>query len=85
MTRVVYVPGLDRAVPLRIYIDAVKLARTFPDMTFRTGLSSWWPTTGREIVGQFREGVHDRINQQIPYRLRGRSLNQSRKYGKEPG
>lgn len=51
-----------KRVPLAAYVRAVRLAKANPDRTFTEGLSSWWPTTGAEIVRQFRQGMHDRIN-----------------------
>ena len=50
----------------------VRLAKAFPTAVFKTGLTTWWPTTGAEIMKQFREGMTDRINQAIPYSQRGR-------------
>lgn len=79
MTRIIYVPGVDRAIPLRTYVAAVKTAKSHPEIVFMTGLDNFGATTGAEIVRQFREAVQDRINQSIPYRLRGRSINASRK------
>lgn len=69
--RVIYVPGADRWVSIGNYVKAVKQAKANPDAEFKHGLTCWWPCTGREIVKQFRRGVHDRINQGIPYSLRG--------------
>jgi hypothetical protein len=71
MTRIVTLPALGRSVPLGAYVRAIKLAKAHPDITFRHGLTAWWPCTGQEIMEQFRAGMHDRINQRIPYRLRG--------------
>lgn len=68
--RYVYCPGGPagrRNVPLGLYVRAVRLAKANPDTKFRHGLSSWWPTSGRQIVRQFRRGVHERINDAVPY------------------
>ncbi|MBE3088416.1 MAG: hypothetical protein IMZ71_04815 [Chloroflexi bacterium] len=53
------------------YVTAVKAAIANPDVVFKTGLTSWWPTSGREITYQFRQGMMDRINQAIPAYKRG--------------
>jgi hypothetical protein len=56
---------------LAAYNQAVRLAKAFPTAVFKTGLTTWWPTTGAEIMKQFREGMTDRINLAIPYSQRG--------------
>jgi hypothetical protein len=71
MIRTIFLPAIDRRVSLSAYIAAVKLAKANPDATFKNGLTTWWPTTGREILAQFRAGVMDRINHAVPYRNRG--------------
>ena len=71
MTRTVTIPAINRIVSLAAYIAAVKKARANPDVEFPHGFTTWWPTTGQEIMRQFMEGVHDRINQAIPYSQRG--------------
>lgn len=73
--RVIYLPAIDRAVSLAEYVRAVRMAKAEPDVTFKHGLSTWWPTTGAEVMKQFREGMTDRINQAIPYALRGNEGN----------
>jgi hypothetical protein len=45
----------------------VKLEKANPDREFSTGLTTWWLTTGAEIMQQFYEGVQQRINARIPY------------------
>lgn len=55
--------GHGKRVTLRNYVQAVKKAKANPDARFNEGLTCWWPCTGAQIVGQFREGMHDRINQ----------------------
>ncbi len=71
MQRYITLPALHRKVPLGAYVKAIKTAKANPDMEFKTGLTTWWPTTGREILEQFREGMMDRINQGVPYGQRG--------------
>jgi hypothetical protein len=72
MLRRIHLPAIDRTVSLAAYNQAVRLAKAFPTAVFKTGLTTWWPTTGTEIMKQFREGMTDRINQAIPYNQRGR-------------
>ncbi len=69
--RTIYLPALGRHVTLAAYLRAVRMAKANPDITFKTGFTTWWPTTGAEVMEQFREGMMDRINQAIPYRQRG--------------
>jgi hypothetical protein len=72
MIRPIHLPAIDRTVSLAAYNQAVRLAKAFPTAMFKTGLTTWWPTTGAEIIKQFRQGMTDRINQAIPYSQRGR-------------
>jgi len=69
--RTIHLPAIHRTVSLAAYIQAVRLAKASPAAMFRTGLTTWWPTTGAEIMKQFRDGMTDRINQAIPYSQRG--------------
>lgn len=69
--RTIYLPAVDRRVSLAAYVTAVKIAKANPDREFKHGLTTWWPTTGAEIVDQFNRGMHDRISQGIPYSKRG--------------
>jgi hypothetical protein len=73
MTRVITLPAVNKTVSLRAYVEAVRLAKSNPTVTFSHGFTTWWPTTGADIMRQFREGVMDRINQAIPYCKRGLS------------
>ena len=72
MLRTIHLPAVGRTVSLAQYNRLVSLAKAFPGATFKTGLTTWWPTTAAEIMQQFREGMTDRINQAIPYSQRGR-------------
>ena len=72
MRRVVYIPAIERHVPLSAYVRAVKMAKAEPDREFKTGLTTWWSTRGSEVVRQFRHGIHERINEGIPAAQRGR-------------
>jgi hypothetical protein len=72
MLRTIHLPAIDRTVSLAAYTRAIRLAKASPTAMFKIGLTTWWPTTGAEIMKQFRAGMTDRINQAIPYRERGR-------------
>lgn len=69
--RVIYLPALERNVSLSVYVKAVKTAKANPQMEFKTGLTTWWPTTGKEIMRQFYAGLTDRINDGTSYIVRG--------------
>lgn len=70
-TRTITLPAIGKRVTLGTYVAAVKTAKAHPTRTFKTGLTTWWPTTGAEIVEQFRRGMVARINDGIPYSERG--------------
>ena len=71
MIRTIYLPAIERRVSLAAYLSGVRLAKANPTRTFTHGLTTWWPTTGAEIMRQFRAGMHDRINDGTPYTKRG--------------
>lgn len=71
MTRTIYVPGLEKWVTIGQYVRAIGVAKKNLTVTFKHGLTCWWSCTGQEIVEQFRDGLHERINDAIPYRERG--------------
>lgn len=54
--------AVSKRVTISAYVKAVKVARANPSAEFKHGLTTWWPTTGAEIMKQFRAGIHDRIN-----------------------
>lgn len=56
-----------KKVTLGQYVAGVKLAIRNPDREFTHGLTTWWPTTGAAIRAQFREGLHQRISEAVPY------------------
>jgi hypothetical protein len=74
MKRYITMPAIHKSVPIGAYVAAIKVAKANPDWQFKTGLTSWWPTSGREIMRQFREGMNDRINAGVPYVERGARL-----------
>jgi hypothetical protein len=71
VNRTISLPAIHRTVTVGAYVKAVQRAKANPTGMFPHGLSTWWPTSGGEIVSQFREGMHDRINQRTPYSARG--------------
>ena len=70
--RTIYLPAIERNVTLGQYVSAIKTAKENPEATFKHGLTTWWSTPGKEIVKQFREGMHQRISEAIPYTERGK-------------
>ena len=72
--RYMSLPALNKRVTLGAYVKAVKLAKAQPETEFTYGLTTWWPTKGRDIVRQFMQGVHDRINARVPYVERGGAI-----------
>lgn len=60
--RVIGLPAINKSVTIAQYCKAVKRAKANTAGTFPHGLTTWWPTPGAQIVQQFREGMHDRIN-----------------------
>lgn len=70
--RTITLPAIDKTVSLKAYVAAIKLAKANPETEFKHGLTTWWATTGAEIMEQFWRGVEDRINQAVPYAARGK-------------
>jgi hypothetical protein len=70
--RTIYLPAIERKVTIEQYVKAVQSAIQNPCAEFKHGLTCWWPCKGVEIQAQFLQGVHDRINQGIPYSQRGK-------------
>jgi hypothetical protein len=70
--RTIYLPAIDERVSLAAYVAGVKQSKANPSVTFTHGLTCWWPCTGEEIIRRFCEGIHDRINQAVPYSRRGK-------------
>ena len=71
--RFIYLPAVDKCIPLGAYVAGLRLAKANPDAEFKHTLTTWWQGTGAEIMRQFRDSIHDRINQGIPAIERGRS------------
>ena len=69
--RIIYIPATEQSVSLGQYVKAVQTAIDHPNAEFKHGLTCWWPCKGKDIQAQFMAGVHDRINQGIPYSKRG--------------
>ena len=68
-----YITVLDRKIPLGVYVAAIKKAKANPDAIFKHGLTTWWGTSGKDIMRQFMEGVMDRIDQGVSYSIRGKN------------
>jgi len=64
MKRVVYLSH-GRQVTLGDYVRAWKLAITAPEEAVFTKAFNWYPETRREVLCEFRRGLHDRINRRI--------------------
>ena len=47
------------------YCKGIKLAKLNPEETFKYGLTTWYPTSGEQIIKQFRDSIHDRINNKL--------------------
>ena len=62
----------QKQVPLGAYVRAIGIAKAAPEQTFKSGLSTFWTTKGREIHEQFYEGLTDRINRRIANYGKGR-------------
>lgn len=69
--RFVSLPAIGKSVPLGAYVAAVKAAKASPATEFKTGLTTWWPTTGAEILAQFTAGMMERISEGKSYSERG--------------
>ena len=65
MKHYISLPAVNMKVPIFQYILAIKLAKQNLDSEFKQGLTCWWPCTGEDIVKQFRNGIHDRINKHL--------------------
>ena len=65
--RYITIPAIDKKVSIRNYIAGIRLAKANPEKTFKHGLTCWYACKGADIVKQFVDGIHDRINQAIPY------------------
>ncbi len=70
--RVINLPAIEKTVSLKAYVAGIKAAKANPEQMFKHGLTTWWATSGAEIMAQFWFGVQDRINQAVPYMDRGK-------------
>ena len=66
-----YVTTVNGRITLKQYIAGVKYAKAHPQAIFKSGLTCWWSCSGADIMSQFMEGIHDRINQGLSYSIRG--------------
>lgn len=69
--------GNGKQVRLGNYVAGWKRAKKSKRGTrFNHGLCGWWSLTREEILREFNEGLHDRINRHIPWFGKGRKWNQ---------
>lgn len=61
----IFVPGFGHWVSVKSYVTAIRKAKANLDETFSYSLTCWTPCTGREIMEQFRAGIHERINEAL--------------------
>jgi hypothetical protein len=59
--------GDGRRVPLGVYVAAWKIVKAAePGQMFNRSLLERWPASAAEILGHYRDGLHDRINKHLP-------------------
>lgn len=51
-----------RSIPAPVYLEGIRRAKANPETTFITSLHVWRPATGAEIMRQYRQDLHKRIN-----------------------
>jgi hypothetical protein len=68
-----YIQVRENKISIPAYIQGIKLAKSNLDREFKQGLTCWSPCTGQDIVNQFRESIHDMINQGISAIERGKT------------
>jgi hypothetical protein len=65
--------GNGNKMSLKGYCKAWKQAkRLSSDTVFTHGLDGWWEVDRNEILRQFNDGLHARINQHIPWYNNGK-------------
>ena len=53
-----------KRISITTYVNAWKIIRSNPlDTMYKEGLTTWWAVNGHDLIRQYREGIHDRINQ----------------------
>ena len=71
----VYLSATGKRITLRAYVEswkrAKRIAKDNPKAEVVHGLNGWWPITVTELLREYRQAMHDRINQGIPYCERG--------------
>lgn len=71
MIRYIALPAVAKRITVGNYVKLIKHAKAHPTLEYPHGLTTWWPTTGAEIVQQFGRGVMERITAAVPYTQRG--------------
>lgn len=56
----------SRRVSLASYLSVVRAAKLHPLTQFRTSLRSWAPSSGEQIVREFRDALHEKISRGMP-------------------
>lgn len=74
--RFITLRATGKRVPMGAYVAGIRAAIASPGVTFRHGLTTWWPVTGEDVRQEFLAGVHDRINRHVPGFGRGRKWAQ---------
>ena len=64
----IFLPALNRTVSIATYCAAIRKAQANPAAQFSHSLDGWWPTTGAEIMRQFRQVRNARITAGRPIR-----------------
>lgn len=62
--KLIYCPGIDRAITAREYCNAIKLIKGVnPGYEFKRSFQNWYPVTARDIMKyEVIPAIHDRIN-----------------------
>lgn len=67
-TKLIYCPGPDKWLTVGQYVSVIKKVKSLPlDTRYPQTLCSWASGTGEDILREFRQGIHDRINRNTPY------------------
>lgn len=62
----IYIPAINRHVSIAAYCAAIRKAKANPDAEFPHSFERWWPTTGAEILREWRKVRNRRITAGIP-------------------
>lgn len=66
MKHVITLSATGKQMTIGQYVTAWKACKAAPAGTeYDHGLCGWWPATREQILREFEEGMHDRINKHI--------------------